>query len=210
MNNQQVVWDKIAPYWVKVKQRKYRSIEQMYQEVLKDWKKGMLLDVGCGGGRDAVVFARDGFEVTAVDFSSGMLAEAEKRIKRENIKVKLVQADAIHLPFADASFEYVWCCNVMSTIVGAEHRQQAFNELYRVLKPGSEAVIGVWNKLQKRFVLKPKEINLPWKAGNEIVMRTYAHFFPWELKRCLRKAGFSIVKMTGFFGPGLVVRVKKE
>ena len=208
--DQHVIWDKIAPYWVLMKHRKYASIEHMYQEVLPLWKKGKLLDVGCGGGRDVVVFARDGFEVTAIDFSSGMLAEAEKRMKKEKIKVKFVQADAIHLPFADASFDYVWCCNVISTIVGKENRQQAFDELYRVLKPGGEAVIAVWNKLQKKFLFKPQEMELSWKAGNEIVMRTYAHFFPWQLKRCLHKAGFSIVKNVGFFSKGLVVRVKKE
>ncbi len=210
MDKQQSVWDSIAPYWVQVKHRKYVSIEQMYQEVVKEWKKSSLLDVGCGGGRDAVVFARDGFAVTAVDFSPGMLGEAKKLVDKTKVNVKFVQADAAHLPFPDNAFAYVWCCNVISTMVGEERRQHAFNEVYRVLKPGGEAVIAVWNKLQMKFLFKPKEITLPWKAGDAVVMRTYAHFFPWTLHRALKKAGFSIVKSVGFCSYGLVVRVKKK
>src|SRR3989344_3561797 len=85
--DQEKVWDKIAPYWVQVKHRKYASIEQMYQEVLQEWKKGSLVDAGCGGGRDALLFACEGFEVTAVDFSAGMLAEVKKKIKIQNVKI---------------------------------------------------------------------------------------------------------------------------
>ena len=38
---------------------------------------GRILDVGCGTGRHAVELARRGYQVTGLDFSAGMLAEAQ-------------------------------------------------------------------------------------------------------------------------------------
>ena len=53
-----------------------------------------ILDVGCGTGRHAIELARRGFEVTGVDISEGMLAEAEKASSAAGVAVRLIQCDA--------------------------------------------------------------------------------------------------------------------
>lgn len=45
-------------------------------------KGGRVLDLGCGTGRDTQAILDDGFDVTAIDGSPEMAAEAEKRIGR--------------------------------------------------------------------------------------------------------------------------------
>jgi SAM-dependent methyltransferase len=67
-----------------------------------------VLDLGCGHGMAAVVLARRGARVTALDLSAGYLSEARRRAVANGVDVEIVQADGECLPFADGSFERVW------------------------------------------------------------------------------------------------------
>ena len=42
----------------------------------------MVLDVGCGGGTDAIFMAQSGFRVIGIDISASVLRIAEKRAKK--------------------------------------------------------------------------------------------------------------------------------
>jgi SAM-dependent methyltransferase len=56
--------------------------------------KGRILDIGCGSGRHCIELARRGYLVTGVDFSSGMLMEAQREAKKAGVLVEWIQADA--------------------------------------------------------------------------------------------------------------------
>lgn len=45
-----------------------------------------ILDLGCGDGRDAIFFAKNGLRVVAVDFSNTVIKKLEKRAAGKNIK----------------------------------------------------------------------------------------------------------------------------
>jgi ubiquinone/menaquinone biosynthesis C-methylase UbiE len=101
------------------------------------WYSGLrVLDYGCGHGMAAVVMARGGARVTALDVSSGYLAEAGRRAKANGVSVDLVQADGERLPFADGSFDRVWGNAVLHHLAMIP----AGRELFRVLRPGGVAV----------------------------------------------------------------------
>ncbi len=51
-----------------------------------DEKKGTALDIGSGSGRDSFWLARHGWHVSAIDASTSLLAEAEKRHPHPHIK----------------------------------------------------------------------------------------------------------------------------
>ncbi len=53
-----------------------------------------ILDMGCGTGRHAVELAKRGYQVTGVDISAGMLAQARKKAEEAGVAVEWVQADA--------------------------------------------------------------------------------------------------------------------
>ena len=53
-----------------------------------------ILDIGCGTGRHSVELARRGYQVTGVDISFRMLAEAEKAAKEVGVEVEFIHADA--------------------------------------------------------------------------------------------------------------------
>jgi 2-polyprenyl-3-methyl-5-hydroxy-6-metoxy-1,4-benzoquinol methylase len=70
-------------------------------------KDRLILDVGTGTGRAALMLARGGARVTAVDASAEMLAIARQRAIEQVVSVKFLQGDAHALDFADRSFDAV-------------------------------------------------------------------------------------------------------
>jgi len=95
-----------------------------------------VLDYGCGHGMAAVVLARAGASVTAIDLSSGYLEEAHARARANGVTIDAVQANAEQLPFADATFDRVWGCAILHHLDIAS----AAATLRRVLRPGGRAV----------------------------------------------------------------------
>jgi ubiquinone/menaquinone biosynthesis C-methylase UbiE len=88
---------------------------------------GRLLDVGCGGGGHAVVFAEHGWSVTGVDISTAQLELARAR------GVEVVHADAATLPFEDESFD---AAVSMFTHTDVGDFAAVVREITRVLRPG--------------------------------------------------------------------------
>ncbi len=107
------------------------------RELLGDVRGLAVLDLGCGTGRHALWLAAAGADVTAVDFSEGMLAEARQKPGAD--AVRFVVHD-LHepLPFGDGAFD-----RVVSGLV-LEHLRDLdgfFREMRRVLRPGGAAVV---------------------------------------------------------------------
>jgi SAM-dependent methyltransferase len=96
-----------------------------------------VLDYGCGHGMAAVVFARMGARVTALELSSRYLAEARLRAEANAVHVKFIQADGEHLPFADETFDRIWGNAILHHL----DVRCAGEELRRVLRPGGIAVL---------------------------------------------------------------------
>lgn len=91
-----------------------------------------IADIGCGTGRHALRLARNGAQVTAVDFSDGMLAKARSKPGADSVRF-LAHDLARPLPFDDASFDRVLCCLVLDHI---HDLPGLFRELRRILAPG--------------------------------------------------------------------------
>ena len=60
-----------------------------------------LLEIGCGDGALSCLLARQGFEVTGVDISRGMIEEAKRRADREGAAVRFEVADMDHFEVAE-------------------------------------------------------------------------------------------------------------
>ena len=91
-----------------------------------------VLDVGCGPGFFSVLLARLGYEVTAVDYTENMLAEARKNAAHYGVDIDFRQMDAQKLDFEDGIFDLVISRNVLWNL---EQPEQAYREWLRVLKP---------------------------------------------------------------------------
>ena len=157
------------------------------------WQRGRLLNLGCAHGPDFIPFVND-FELHGVDFSTEMLNLAKKYAAKYKYNVKLSLADVSHLPYTDNSFNWAISVATYHHLKGGVEREGALNELWRVLKPGGEAFVSVWNRWQPRFLLKPRELYIPWHKKNKTLYRYYYLFSYRELERLAKKSGFRILK----------------
>jgi len=90
------------------------------------------LDLAAGTAVSTVELAKSGADVVACDFSIGMLREGLNR------DVPLVAGDALHLPFADGSFDAVTISFGLRNVADTE---AALREMARVTKPGGRLVV---------------------------------------------------------------------
>jgi tRNA (uracil-5-)-methyltransferase TRM9 len=208
------VFDEIAPSWYNL--RHWSRFPDELGALAKRWKRGKLLNLGCGHGADFLPFKR-GFELYGVDFSPQMLKFARKYSEKFGFKVKLAQADVRKLPYPDAKFD--WAISV-ATYHHLRRKEQraALKELRRVLKPGGEAFITVWNGWQPRFWFKGKESEIPWHKGGKTLHRYHYLFSYPELERLAKKSGFVVIKSfpesdyrfpVKFFSQNICLLVKK-
>jgi len=184
-------FDQIAPGWYNF--RHYSIFRTELEGLAQRWQGGRLLNVGCAHGPDFPPFGQD-FESHGIDFSRKMLQLAQKYAEKYKFSVSLVEADARQLPYADESFDWAIAVATYHHIEGNEGRLQALKELKRVLKPGGEAFITVWNKWQPGFWFKKKNVLIPWKSQDKTIYRYYHLFSYRELEQIVRNADFEVVK----------------
>jgi SAM-dependent methyltransferase len=96
-----------------------------------------LLDVGCGPGYVSAAAAERGASPTGLDFSSEMIAIAQKMFPRMPFR----EGDAQNLPFPDDSFDRVVANFALLHVAQPE---RACAEACRVLKPGGKFGFTVW------------------------------------------------------------------
>lgn len=98
---------------------------------------GRLLDVGAGTGSLAIAaLEKDpALQVTAVDFTFQMMVVGRTRNGAEGVSWGC--ADALHLPFHDATFDAVSSAYLLRNVVDPD---QAFEEQVRVVRPGGRVV----------------------------------------------------------------------
>lgn len=185
------VFDRIAPGWYNF--RHWSIFGKELEALAEQWRGGSLLNIGCAHGPDFLPF-RQKFDLYGLDFSREMLGQAEKYAAKFEFSVNLVQGNACHLPFTAGAFDFAISVATYHHIEGKEKQLAALDELMRVLKPGGEAFITVWNRLQWRFLFTGKETMVPWRTGNKTLYRYYRLFTYPELEKLVRQAGFQILK----------------
>ncbi len=209
------IFDQIAPGWYNF--RHWSIFRHELEGLAKRWQKGKLLNIGCAHGPDFLPF-RDSFDRYGVDFSSRMLGLARKYSRKFNFTVNLSLADARYLPYPDDTFDWAISVATYHHLKSQEARQAAVNELKRVLKPGGEAFITVWNHGQPRFWFRRKEITVPWRQQDRTLYRYYYLFSYPELEKLTKEAGLEVLKSfpesayhfpIKFFSRNICLLVKK-
>ena len=193
MTTNKEVFDQIAESWYRV--RHWPLLREELEELAQRWQSGKLLNVGCAHGPDFLPF-RQGFELWGVDTSSAMLKQGRRYSAKFHFQVNLALANALYLPFPDKTFDWVISIATYHHIKGEKEREMAFWELRRVLKPGAEAFLTVWNHGQPRFWLKSEDQEVPWRLRDKIVYRYYHLFSYSELKKLLTRVGFKIIALS--------------
>lgn len=102
-----------------------------------------VLEVGVGLGADHERFARAGAILSGVDLTVRAVTHTRKRLAQLNLQSALQTADAEHLPFENASFDAVYSWGVLHH---TPRTDAAIAEVHRVLAPGGEARVMLYNR----------------------------------------------------------------
>jgi len=184
-------FNQIAPGWYNF--RHWSIFRKELETLAQRWRQGKLLNIGCAHGPDFLPF-KQGFELYGVDISTEMLKFARKYSLKFNFPVKLTSADAYSLPYPDGTFDWAISIATYHHIKDEEARLKSLQELKRVLKPGGEAFITVWNRWQPRFWFHRRETAIPWQTKGKILYRYYYLFSYPELEKLVKKAGLELLK----------------
>lgn len=164
-----------------------------------------VLDVGCGQGIDLVQYARAGARVTAVDLTPRHVELARQHLDALGLSGEVAVGDAEQLPFPETRFDRVFSNGVLHHTPDIE---AALTEIHRVLRPGGEARVIVYNRrsfhywlfqvlhqgIRKRQLFEEGSMEGVLSRGVERssigarpLVRVYS---PSQLRRMLADAGF--------------------
>ena len=103
-----------------------------------------ILDLGCGiGGSSLYLAEKLGAQVTGISLSPVQIKRARERALNRGLanQVTFEVANALEMPFADQSFDWVW------SLESGEHmpdKTKFLQECYRVLKPKGRLILATW------------------------------------------------------------------
>jgi len=188
-----------------------RRVESAYIELTRP--RGVVLDVGCGPGRQALLLARLGCSVLAIDISMAMLLEARKRASSLGLddRIEFIQASADALPVRPGAFDRAY--SLFGAYNHAPAYRRGFRQLYDALKDGGIALISVLNRYQLTWWLETI-----WRRNGRWLRRRLSSpieyitlkrrglgkkrlwtrlFSAGELREALEMAGFDEIKIGG-------------
>jgi ubiquinone/menaquinone biosynthesis C-methylase UbiE len=135
--------------------------------------------------------------IVATDLNQPMLDEAAKR-QRGDARIERKQADALALPFTDASFDVVVC--QFGTMFFPE-KVQGYREARRVLRSGGRLIFNVWDKIADNefadVVTRALAEIFPHNPPHFLARTPHGYHDGEQIRRELNAAGFSDISVAG-------------
>lgn len=155
-------FDKLAPQWDAMRSAGHNeSLHAALDAVPTPPRRVLDLGTGTGTAARAITARWPEAEVTGVDVSERMLAEARRLLAPELAgRVQFQQADASALPFADGSFDLATLSNMIPF----------FDEIARVVVPGG-SVVFAWSVGPDTPIYVPPE-----RLRSELERRGFGEF----------------------------------
>lgn len=141
-----------------------------------------VLDVGCGIGQPALSLARaHDVQVLGVTVSRRQIERATAEAEKAGLadRTRFEYADAVNLPYPDASFDAAW---FFESLIHMPDKAGALREVARVLRPGARLALA-------------DMIHLPgqdWSAAHPLVTAVGADAY----RDLLAQAGFTLLDLT--------------
>ncbi|MGF7057466.1 class I SAM-dependent methyltransferase [Brassicibacter mesophilus] len=206
MNNISKAWN-----WKKADSKFFISPCEESYYLINRWKyKGYsdFLDLGSGKGRHSIQFAKEGFNVSAIDLSEEGINILRDWATEENLTVNAKVSDMLKLPFSDDRFDCLLSYNVISH-TDTNGLKTVISEIGRVLKDGGEFFVTVCSKNDRKFKDKrfPRidenttlmiedgpEFNIPHCCVDEVLIREL--FWEFELLTIRQVQDFYVIDGT--------------
>jgi tellurite methyltransferase len=137
-----------------------------------------LLDLGCGEGRNAVYFAKNGFDVVGLDASLPGLKKAERYAEEVGIRIKTVHADIVSHELVDI-YDVIFSTGTLHYLP-PEVRRQRFQNYKDSTSPDGINALSVF--VEKPFIARApdaEETAFLYKSGELM-----SYYWDWEILYC--------------------------
>jgi ubiquinone/menaquinone biosynthesis C-methylase UbiE len=218
-------WFETQEYQSVYQHRNERDAEDLVTLILTNIilnHSAKVLDMACGTGRHSILFAKKGFNVTAVDLSKNMLSVARSKAQSENLNINFVQADLRYFAYT-VKFELI--VNLFTSFGYFESDIENFHILksaYLHLNESGYFVLDFFNKhfIENNLVLESidkigsgeiiqrrkiegqriiKDILIKNNGHSKMFRESVRMYDPEELSSELTRIGFAIEKTFGDF-----------
>jgi ubiquinone/menaquinone biosynthesis C-methylase UbiE len=147
-----------------------------------DGKK--VIDLGCGGGQNAVALAKMGADVTALDLSTEQINQAQMLAAEYKVSIRFRQSDISSLSFLEnEGFDIAISACSISFL---ERIDLVFQEVHRILKPDGRFILSDMNPLQ--YLLDETEDGVVF--NNTFRQRSLPINWSWEFNELNRAPRF--------------------
>lgn len=137
-----------------------------------------LLDIGCGEGRNAVFFARNGYEVTAFDLSPKGVEKTKELADKAGVTIDVFEADLLRFRVQE-SFDIIFSTGVFHYIPPELRTEIVSNYMDHTAHFGLNVFSAF---VEKPFIPKPPDaesIANHWKSGE-----LFTHYHEWRIEYC--------------------------
>ena len=152
----------------------------VFQQLSSDLIIGDLCIIGCGRGYDAIMFAKKGFSVTAVDFAPSAILALKKMASESKVEVNTLELDIFSLmPKYQHSFDYV----IEQTCFCAIHpsRRKEYEIMVKGILKQNGKLVGLWFPLDKNineggppYGTSINEVKLVFNKGWKVVTEKFS------------------------------------
>ncbi len=121
-----------------------------------------ILDLGCGPGLYAELFADKGHHVTGVDISKTSIEYAQNSAKEKGLEIEYMNESYLENELPKEQFDLIVLIYTDLGVLLPEDRKQLLNKIYKALKPGGLFIFDVLNDKDLANKTTPKG----WEAAN--------------------------------------------
>jgi len=109
---------------------------------------GRAIDLGCGTGKDAIYLARQGFEVTGVDFIPAAIKTARQKAQAAGVEVTFIQDDLTNLRHVRGTFDLLLDFGALNDL-NQKGRDSYVHNVLPLAHPGSRYLLFGFQKSLK-------------------------------------------------------------
>lgn len=155
-------------YWEKIvknpsnKYQEYFDAEKIFLK-RKVTKNAFVCDVCCGNGRSIEPLLEQTKNIVGIDYEPSAVKNAQKKFRNQP-KVKILLANALNIPFANKTFDFVTMSGTLTNF--RQNKVAVLQEMARVLKNKGKIIVSIYSedafdarmKMYKRYKIPIKKI----------------------------------------------------